>query len=128
MRTKEDIKGMMSIPAELYDKVEFFLQDAITCPEVKEEFIIEKVNAFLEQEGNTRLNKAAILSALSWWECHMENEETEYTRKTTFGYWRWYASHLFNEKANKCVISIENFDTYDDGSEMHFNFDFEIEM
>lgn len=126
MRTKEDIKGMMSIPAELYDKVEFFLQDVITRPEVKKEFILKKVNSFLEQEGNTRLNKAAVLSALSWWECN--NGEAEYTRKSTFGYWRWYAARLFSGKVDKCVISIENFDTYDDGSEMHFNFDFEIEM
>lgn len=124
----ENIKEMMTIPAELYNKVESFLQDVTTRPEVKKEFIIGKVNAFLAQEGNTRLNKASILSALSWWECHMENGEEEYTRKSTFGYWRWYASQLFNRKVNRCVISVENFGTYDDGNEMYFNFDLEIEM
>lgn len=126
MKTREDIKEMMTIPAELYDKVEFFLQDVITHPEVEKEFILEKVNDFLEQEGNTRLNKAAILSALSWWECH--SGEKEYTRNTPFGYWRWYAARLFSGKVDKCIITVENYDMYDGGEEMYFDFDFEIEM
>ena len=121
---ERNIKEMMTIPAELYDKVEFFLQDVITRPEVKEEFILERVNSFLEQEGNTRLNKAAILSGLSWWECR--NEEKEYTRKGTYGYWRWYTSEIL--KNNFATISVDYYGTYEDEDEMFFDFNFEIEM
>jgi hypothetical protein len=42
MKTRENIKEMMTIPTELYDKVEFFLQDVIARPKLRKNLSLKR--------------------------------------------------------------------------------------
>ena len=111
--------------ADLYNKVMFHICDCVGVLDVTRELIEEKVNTFLTQEESTRLNKAAVVSALSCWECRVDRGEIGYTPYGGFEYWKWYTAQSL--MSNEVIISIDTiWDNRDDNENIRSNFVFKF--